>query len=122
MSEPRTELGPLSEAVTESIRVEVMARHAPEHSGLREGEWVFEYTVRITNQGSDTVQLLSRHWVITDATETVEEVRGPGVVGQQPVLSPGEAFQYSSWCPLKTPTGSMRGTYQMVREDGTQFD
>jgi len=87
-----------------------------------EDEWVFQYTVRITNQGTDTVQLLSRYWIITDALEHVQEVKGPGVVGQQPVLAPGESFKYSSWCPLKTPTGTMRGTYQMVRTDGTQFD
>jgi ApaG protein len=122
MPDPQTELGPLSEAITENVRVEVMARHAPEHSGLREGEWVFEYTVRITNHGSDTVQLLSRHWIITDGAGNTEEVRGPGVVGQQPVLNAGEAFQYSSWCPLKTPTGSMRGSYRMTRENGGQFD
>lgn len=111
----------MSDAVTNSIRVEVMSRHAPENS-RQQGEWVFEYTVRITNQGSDTVQLLSRHWIITDGFDHVEEVQGPGVVGEQPVLGPGQSFQYSSWCPLKTPTGMMRGTYQMVREDGERFD
>lgn len=111
----------MSDAVTNSIRVEVMSRHAPENS-RQTGEWTFEYTVRITNQGSDTVQLLSRHWIITDAFDHVEEVQGPGVVGEQPVLGPGQSFQYSSWCPLKTPTGMMRGTYQMAREDGERFD
>jgi ApaG protein len=113
---------PISEAVTQSIRVEVLSRHSPENSRPMEDEWVFQYTVRITNQGTDTVQLLTRHWIITDALEHVQEVKGPGVVGQQPVLAPGESFKYSSWCPLKTPTGTMRGTYQMVRTDGTQFD
>jgi ApaG protein len=83
---------------------------------------VFEYTVRITNQGAGTVQLMSRHWIITDALDHTEEVIGPGVVGEQPVLAPGESFKYSSWCPLKTPTGLMRGTYRMVRADGSQFD
>jgi ApaG protein len=83
---------------------------------------VFEYTVRITNQGSDTVQLISRHWIITDALDHTEEVKGPGVVGEQPVLAPGEAFKYSSWCPLKTPIGTMRGTYQMVGSRGNEFD
>ncbi len=112
----------MSDAVTNSIRVEVMSRHSPENSRPHQGEWVFEYTVRITNQGSETVQLLSRHWIITDASEHTEEVSGPGVVGEQPVLAPGELFQYSSWCPLKTPMGRMRGTYQMARADGTQFD
>jgi len=104
------------------IRVEVMSQHSVENSRPSQGEWVFQYTVRITNQSSDTVQLLSRHWIITDAADHVEEVRGPGVVGAQPVLAPGESFKYSSWCPLKTPTGMMHGTYQMVGPDGNQFD
>ena len=77
---------------------------------------------RITNQGQETVQLLTRHWIITDAFDHVEEVKGPGVVGEQPVLAPGESFKYSSWCPLKTPTGIMHGTYQMIRAGGDQFD
>jgi ApaG protein len=120
MPDLQSELPPMSEAVTESIRVEVISRHAPENS--RQGEWVFQYTVRITNQGLDTVQLLSRHWIITDALEHTEEVRGPGVVGEQPTLAPGESFKYSSWCPLKTPTGMMHGTYQMTRTNGQIFD
>ena len=122
MSDLRAELAPMSEAVTHNVRVEVLSRHAPEHSHSQRGEWVFQYTVRITNQGLDTVQLLSRHWIITDALDHTEEVVGPGVIGEQPVLAPGQSFKYSSWCPLKTPTGMMRGTYQMVREDGTEFD
>lgn len=113
---------PVSEAVTESIRVEVISRYAPEAASADPGEWVFQYTVRITNQGTDPVQLLSRHWIITDALERVREVKGPGVIGQQPVIKPGESFQYSSWCPLTTPTGMMRGTYRMVRGDGDRFD
>jgi ApaG protein len=72
--------------------------------------------------GAEAVQLLSRHWIITDALERVHEVKGPGVVGEQPVLAHGASFQYSSWCPLKTPTGSMHGTYQMVRGGGEEFD
>jgi ApaG protein len=122
MPDLRSEPAPISEAVTDGVRVEVLSRHSPENSRPQQGEWVFEYTVRITNQGSETVQLLSRHWIITDALDHVEEVRGPGVVGEQPVLAPGESFKYSSWCPLKTPTGMMHGTYQMVRASGTQFD
>ncbi len=122
MRDLESELAQMSDAVTNSIRVEVMSRHSPDNSRPHQGEWVFEYTVRITNQGSETVQLLSRHWIITDASEHTEEVSGPGVVGEQPVLAPGELFQYSSWCPLKTPMGRMRGTYQMARADGTQFD
>ena len=122
MSVLRSELSPVSEAVTENVRVEVLARHSPENSRPGEGQWVFQYTVRITNLGTETVQLVSRHWIITDGMEHIEEVQGPGVVGQQPVLAPGESFKYSSWCPLKTPTGSMHGTYQMVRAGGSQFD
>jgi len=122
MPELRSDSAPLSEAVTEDIRVEVMSSYSPENSRPAEGEWVFQYTVRITNQGKDTVQLVSRHWLITDAVDHVEEVRGPGVVGEQPVLRPGESFKYSSWCPLKTPTGLMYGTYEMQRENGSRFD
>jgi len=122
MSLSQGDPSPLSDAVTHEIRVEVMARHAPENSRPREGEWVFQYTVRITNQSSETVQLLSRHWIIMDGTGQVEEVRGPGVVGEQPVLAPGESFKYSSWCPLRTPTGTMHGTYRMTRDGGEQFD
>ena len=117
-----SELAPMSEAVTQNIRVEVLSQHSPENSLPSRGEWIFQYTVRITNTGTDTVQLVSRHWIITDALEHTEEVRGPGVVGEQPVLAPGESFQYSSWCPLKTPTGCMRGSYQMTRTDGSRFD
>jgi ApaG protein len=112
----------MSDAITDAIRVEVLSRHLPEHSRLAEQEWVFEYTVRITNRGTDTVQLLSRHWIITDAMEQTREVKGPGVVGQQPVLAPGQSFQYSSWCPLPTPTGFMHGTYQMARSNREQFE
>ena len=122
MPDLRSEPAPVSEAVTEDIRVEVLSQFSPENSRPAEGEWVFQYTVRITNLGVETVQLLSRHWVITDGFERVEEVRGPGVVGAQPVLAPGESFKYSSWCPLKTPTGVMRGEYQMSTTDGRRFD
>jgi ApaG protein len=124
----RAELAPISEAVTNGIRVEVLARYSPENSRPQQDVWVFQYTVRITNQGTETVQLISRHWIITDALEHTEEVKGPGVVGEQPVLAPGESFKYSSWCPLKTPVGMMHGTYQMVRTaqvgraSGGQFD
>ena len=108
----------MSEAITNGIRVEVLCRYAPENSRPLHREWVFQYTVRITNHSDETVQLISRHWTITDGLEHVEEVRGPGVVGEQPVLAPGESYKYSSWCPLPTPTGVMRGTYQMVRIAG----
>ncbi len=117
-----SDVRPLSDATTQQVRVEVMARHVPENSRPEQGQWVFQYTVRITNLGTEPVQLVSRHWVIADSWEKVREVKGPGVVGQKPVLAAGESFQYSSWCPLETPTGRMHGTYQMVRNDGTQFD
>jgi ApaG protein len=122
MSAIQSDLAPISEAVTNNIRVEVMSRHSPENSRPSQGEWVFQYTVRITNQGADTVQLVSRHWIITDGADRVEEVEGAGVVGAQPVLAPGESFKYSSWCPLKTPTGMMHGTYQIVGPGGERFD
>jgi ApaG protein len=112
----------MSEATTNNIRVEVLSQYSAESSRPLDDEWVFQYTVRITNQGSETVQLLSRHWVITDALEHIKEVKGPGVVGEQPVLAPGESFKYSSWCPLKTSIGTMRGTYQMVSPSGNEFD
>jgi len=122
MPNPRPEPSPISEAVTHDIRVEVLSRYSAENSRPLEDNWIFQYTVRITNQGAETVQLVSRHWIITDGLGHTEEVQGPGVVGEQPVLAPGESFQYSSWCPLKTPTGNMRGTYQMAQADGNQFD
>lgn len=122
MSNPRPQPAPISEAITRNIRVEVLSRYSPEHSQPLNDEWMFQYTVRITNQSEETVQLISRHWVIVDGLDRMREVKGPGVVGEQPVLAPGESYKYSSWCPLKTPTGTMRGTYQMAGSDGGQFD
>ena len=116
------DLAPVSDAITDDIRVEVLSRFSPENSQPLQYAWVFQYTIRITNLGAASAQLISRHWIITDALDHVEEIKGPGVVGQQPLLAPGESFKYSSWCPLKTPTGFMRGTYQMVREGGASFD
>jgi len=114
--------GPVSEAVTNNIRVEVLSQYNAENSRPFQDEWVFQYTVRITNESSETVQLVTRHWIITDGVGHVEEVKGPGVVGETPVLAPSESFKYSSWCRLKTPTGMMHGTYQMLRTNGEQFD
>ena len=111
-----------SEAVTQAIRVRVAAQYSPEHSQPHQNQWFFLYTVEISNEGSETVQLISRHWIITDGNHHVEEVRGLGVVGKQPVLAPGESFQYTSGCPLSTPFGSMRGTYQMVKGSSESFD
>ena len=111
-----------SEAVTQGIRVSVECRYAPEYSQPQRNQWFFLYTIQISNEGEEQVQLLSRHWVIRDATGKVEEVRGPGVVGETPVLEPGESFQYTSGCPLSTPFGSMEGTYEMVTARGERFD
>ena len=109
-------------AVTEGIRVSVQSRYLPEQSSPAERRYVFAYTIRIENVGKDPAQLRTRHWVILDGQGEKEEVRGPGVVGKQPRLSPGEAFEYTSGCVLKTAHGSMRGTYQMHRDDGSSFD
>jgi ApaG protein len=102
--------------------VSVRPQYLVEHSNPDEQHYVFAYTVTIRNTGEHTAQLVSRHWVITDGNNAVEEVRGEGVVGEQPVLKPGEAFEYTSGCPLPTPVGSMRGSYQCVAEDGTAFE
>ncbi len=111
-----------SEATTRGIRVRVDSRYVAERSRPLMNEYFFAYTIEIANQGRETVQLVSRAWTLTDAEGRIEEVRGPGVVGEQPVLGPGEAFEYTSACPLGTPFGSMRGTYQMVTEGGESFD
>jgi ApaG protein len=112
-----------SQAVTRGVRVEVECHFSEEHSDPREHRWFFIYNIRIKNEGPDTVQLINRHWVITDANGRIEEVRGPGVVGKQPVLKTGESFDYSSGCPLRTRFGSMHGSYEMlVVERGERFD
>lgn len=111
-----------SEAVTRGIRVEVKSVYVPERSDPDEKQWFFAYQVRVSNEGAETTQLVSRHWIITDADAHVEEVKGPGVVGEQPVLRPGESFEYTSACPLPTPVGTMQGSYQMVTEGGERFD
>ncbi len=112
----------MSNALTEGIRVSVSSVYVPEQSAPKSGRYVFAYTVKIANEGPQTAQLKTRHWVITDGNGKVEEVRGPGVVGQQPLLRPGENFEYTSGCVLQTPRGEMRGTYQMYRPNGTTFD
>jgi ApaG protein len=109
-----------SEATTQGIRVQVESRYSAEYS--RPEQWFFLYTVRISNLGSETVQLTSRHWIIRDANDQIEEVKGPGVVGDQPVLEPGDSYEYTSGCPLPTPFGSMQGSYQMVTAGGERFD
>ena len=104
--------------------IQVSARTAfiPEQSDLDSGRYVFAYTITITNAGNIPAQLVSRHWIITDANNKVQEVRGPGVVGEQPLLRPNESFEYTSGTAIATPVGTMRGSYQMVAEDGRQFD
>lgn len=111
-----------SEATTRGIRVSVVCEFAPERSRPHDQHWFFLYTITIANEGADTVQLISRHWIITNGTGHVEEVKGPGVVGEQPVLGPNETFTYTSGCPLPTEFGTMEGTYQMVTKDGETFD
>ena len=94
----------------------------PDQSDAEKGRYVFAYTITITNTGTLGAQLVSRHWIITDADSQVQEVQGDGVVGEQPFLRPTESFQYTSGTAIATPVGTMRGTYQMVGEDGVQFD
>lgn len=111
-----------SDAITRGIHVHVNPQFCPHRSDPNERQWFFLYTVTIKNKGDEAVQLLTRHWVITDGTGHVEEVRGPGVVGEQPVLAPGEAFEYTSGCPLATDVGKMEGSFQMVTASGSAFD
>lgn len=111
-----------SEATTRGVRVSVVSEYAPDRSQPAQHEWFFLYTITIANEGPETVQLLSRHWVITDSGGHIEEVRGEGVIGQQPVLGPGESFTYTSGCRLKTQFGRMEGTYQMIAAASGLFD
>ncbi len=113
----------MSTAVTQGIRVDVKSQYLADRSSPSSRQYVFAYTIRITNEGTETAQLMSRHWVITDNEGKVQEVRGDGVVGEQPVLGPGEHFEYTSGCVLATARGTMKGTYQMVRRTGgDRFD
>lgn len=111
-----------SEAVTRGVRVHVRSQYLDQRSQPEQGQWIFAYHIRITNENDHAVQLVSRHWIITDANGHEEEVRGPGVVGAQPIIEPGEEFEYSSFCPLKTSFGTMRGTYQMLAASGEAFE
>lgn len=122
MMNARSSQNPVSSAVTDGIRVSVESVYVAEQSSPRAQRYVFAYTVKIVNEGTEPAQLRSRHWIITDGNGKVEEVRGPGVVGQQPYLRPGDHFEYTSGCVLQTARGEMRGTYQMHRPDGRQFD
>ena len=104
------------------IAVSAATQYLVEQSDEHAGRYVFAYTITIRNPGNVTAQLISRHWIITDAQGLVQEVRGLGVVGAQPVLKPGESFEYTSGASIATPVGTMRGSYQMVAEDGTRFE
>jgi ApaG protein len=118
----RGTLSPVSTAVTRGIRVSVKSIYIAERSSPARGQYAFAYTVTIANEGRETAQLRTRHWIITDGDGNVHEVKGEGVVGAQPVLQPGQSFEYTSWCPLPTPHGSMHGSYQMLTADGEEFD
>jgi len=106
----------------EIIEVTAVSRFIDEQSDLEANRYVFAYHLTIRNIGRITAQLVSRHWIIADAEGTVQEVQGAGVIGQQPVLQPGQSFEYTSGCTIATPVGTMKGSYQMVAEDGTPFD
>ena len=113
---------PQSGTTTRGIRVQVTSSYLPERSTPAEQQYLFTYRVRISNVGTETAQLISREWVITDCDGNEQRVLGPGVVGEQPVLAPGDTFEYSSFCPMKTAVGSMHGSYQMVTSGGEAFD
>ena len=110
------------EATTRGVRVTVQPQYLQERSSPEQGQWGWAYEVQLENHGQDTVQLLTRHWLIVDANGTREEVRGDGVVGDQPMLNPGDAYTYTSGCPLQTPSGFMSGHYGMVDGEGQGFD
>jgi ApaG protein len=113
----------MSDTTTRGVRIVVRPRFVPEQSDPDNGQWLFAYHIVIRNEGGETVQLISRHWVITNGEGRVEEVRGAGVVGYQPVLKPGEEFEYTSGCPLTTPVGTMHGEFNMlVQGSGEKFD
>ena len=104
------------------ITVSAKAFYVEDQSDPEKNHYVFGYTIRVVNTGTVEAKLISRHWVITDSNHRIEEVRGLGVVGQQPALAPGQAFEYTSGCPLATPVGTMRGEYRMTAADGVQFE
>ncbi len=115
-------LSATSEAMTHGLRVRVSCEYLPDQSSPAQRIYAWAYHITLRNEGDAPCQLRSRHWIITDANARVEEVRGPGVIGEEPHLRPGAEFRYTSGCSLRTSSGTMRGTYQMQREDGTSFD
>lgn len=106
----------------QKIEINIRTNFLPEQSDEANNRYVFTYTITISNAGTGLAQLISRHWIITDAHQQTQEVKGLGVVGNQPMLQPGERFEYTSGYVLETPVGTMRGSYQMVAEDGSHFD
>ena len=104
------------------ITISARTAFIPNQSDMQSGRYVFAYTITITNTGTVPAQLVSRHWIITDSNNQVQEVRGLGVIGEQPLLRPSESFEYTSGTAIATPVGTMRGSYQMVAEDGVRFD
>lgn len=112
----------MSDTTTDGIRIQVESTYVEERSNPRDEYYFFAYRVTISNVGERPAQLISRVWIITDADGQEERVEGPGVIGEQPLLAPGQSFEYTSFCPLRTSFGTMHGTYRMVRPDGTKFD
>ena len=112
----------MSDTLTRGVRVLVEPRYVADQSSPEDDQYLFAYHITIRNEGDEPVQLLSRHWIITNGEGSVDEVRGPGVVGYQPKLLPGQEFQYTSGCPLNTPVGTMHGSFQMVTDSGERFD
>jgi ApaG protein len=112
----------MAESKKYEIQVDVLTQYLPDQSDAETGRFVFSYTIDIRNTGTVSAQLISRHWIITDAEGQIQEVRGLGVVGHQPLLAPGAHFEYTSGCALATPVGTMQGSYQMTAEDGLQFE
>lgn len=112
----------MSDTITRGVRIIARPRFVAEQSDPANNQYLFAYHITIRNEGAETVQLISRHWVITNGEGKAEDVRGPGVVGYQPTLKPGEEFQYTSGCPLSTPVGAMQGEFNMVTAKGEKFD
>jgi len=112
----------MSEAITKGVKIQVSSRFLEERSNPQTNRFIFAYTVTITNTEALPVQLISRKWIIKDADGDIETVEGPGVVGEKPVLQPGQSFEYTSFCPLETPFGTMEGHYNMVASDGSRFE
>ncbi|MFQ6677425.1 MAG: Co2+/Mg2+ efflux protein ApaG [Fidelibacterota bacterium] len=112
----------MSNAITNGIRITVSPEYIPRRSNPTKPIYFFAYHIRITNESKENIQLMSRYWHITDAKGNIEEIRGPGVIGKKPLLMSGESFEYTSYCPLSTEFGVMRGSFQMIRDNGEYFD